>query len=191
MCGCNARSNSGSVPHLPDQVVVWADPQDETRQGIPVRDANNDEGRFVLIGTDDTVQFMPDDPKVCNDCAVNGATITLESGQQIDIRFGVGAVGGDERRPFLVDRTTGNFIQLLGGGSQEVTFQVTDAPLEEDNDRTDDLAIRAGALDNPAASSDTGGQGGPLGSLCGATGGGIILLLPGILVAWHSSRRRH
>jgi hypothetical protein len=181
LAGCQNQGSGGAV-QLPERIVVWEDPVTGAT-GSSIRDANNDAERIVLVGTDGRVQFVSDQ-SVCNDCMTEGATIDLGGGNLIDIRFGVGAVGDDVRRPFLVDRASGNFVQLVGGGDEEVTFQVTTEPFEDPND---DLAIAAGETDNPTLG--TGGGGGS-GGLCGALGLGTILPIGlglMILMAW---RRR-
>ncbi|MCH7812592.1 MAG: hypothetical protein IID40_01095 [Planctomycetes bacterium] len=189
LIGCQNQGSGGGPTELPNSVVVYSDPQDPERQGSNVRDANNDDDSFVLIGSNGKVQFMPT-PTVCNDCSVTGATITLDGDQLIDIRFGLAPDGTGSRRPFLVDRTSGNFIQLVGGGSSSVTFQVTETVFEEPDDSTDDLADEAGTIDNPAAAADTGGTGGIIGQFCGATGAMLPLILLGMLALRFSARRR-
>jgi hypothetical protein len=184
LAGCQNQGSGGAV-QLPERIVVWEDPATGVT-GSSIRDANNDPDRVVLVGTDGRVQFVADQT-VCNDCMTEGATIDLGEGNLIDIRFGIGAVGDDVRRPFLVDRASGNFVELVGGGSEPVTFQVETEPFEEPNDRTDDLALVSGEIDNPTVN---GGGGAGSGGLCGALGLGTILpvgLGLMILTAW---RRR-
>lgn len=188
LVGCQNQGSGGGPTELPNRVVVYSDPEDSERQGSNIRDANNDDDSFVLIGSNGKVQFMPT-PSVCNDCSVTGATITLEGDQLIDIRFGLAPDGTGSRRPFLVDRASGNFIQLVGGGSSSVTFQVTEEAFEDPNDRSDDLAVEASTISNPAASADTGGQGGIIGQFCGATGAMLPVILLSML-AWRFSARR-
>lgn len=186
MTACQSQPAGGSGrTDRPSQIVIWEDPLDGG-QGTAVRDANNDPERFVVIGTNGAVQFIPDGT-VCSDCDTTDATIDVGEGNLIDIRFGVSSVGDDARRPFLVDRASGNFVQLIGGGSSNVTFQVTEEPLEDPNDSSDDLAIAAGTDANPQP--NTGGTGGPLGSLCGAAGG-ILPLFAFCGIAMHIVRQR-
>ena len=162
LAGCQAQREE--VTDIPSRIIEWEDPETGVT-GANIRDANNEEGRIVLIGTNGRVQFVSDGT-VCNDCETEGATIDLGDGNLVDIRFGVGVVGDTNRRPFLVDRETGNFIQLVGGGDDPVTFQVTDTPLEDPNDPTDDLAIEAGDIANPTLESNSDSQSG----LCGILG---------------------
>ena len=186
LAGCQTQqSQSRVVP--PKNIVVWEDP-DTGDQGQTIRDANNDEDRFVVVGTNGRVQFLPGG-EVCRACDtdIDNARIDLGDGHLVDLRFGVGAVGDDVRRLFLVDAASGNFIQLVGGGDKDVTFQVTTEPLEEPNDDSDDRALAAGEAPNPAAGeSQSQSREVPL---CGALGGPImgLLVLLNSLVAW---RRR-
>ncbi|MCP4248506.1 MAG: hypothetical protein GY778_15770 [bacterium] len=189
LVGCQNQGSGGGPTELPDSVVVFSDPENSERQGSNIRDANNDDESFVMIGSNGKVQFLPV-PTVCNDCTVEGATITLDGGQLIDIRFGLAPDGTGSRRPFLVDRTSGEFIELLGGGSDPVEFSRSGAVFEEPDDSSDDLAVEAGTTDNPAASADTGGQGGLLGQFCGATGAMFPVILLGMLALRFAGRRR-
>lgn len=182
LAGCQTQRGDGAS-ELPSRIVVWEDPETGD-QGTPIRDANNDENRIAVVGTNGRVQFVQDGT-VCNDCRVTEATIELEDGHLIDIRVGVGAVGDNVRRPFLVDRNTGNFVQLVGGGGSPVSFQVTSTPFEEPNDSTDDMAVPVGETDNPTLEDSGGGQA----SLCGAAGGMIPLVLLGLLLVRLARRR--
>ncbi len=169
LAGCQ-NQGSGKPVSVPARIVIWEDPG-AGGQGQTIRDANNDENRYVVIGTDGTVQFFPDET-VCNDCEANidEAQIDLGNGDLIDLRFGVGATGDDVRRLFLVDVASGNFVQLLGGGEEDVTFQVTTEPLEEPNDDSDDRAIAVGDGPNPTASDSSSSRT----TLCGAVGLGTL-----------------
>lgn len=182
LAGCQTQGGDGAS-ELPSQIIVWEDPETGD-QGTPIRDANNDENRIAVVGTNGRVQFVQDG-SVCNDCRVTDATVELEDGNLIDIRFGVGVVGDEVRRPFLVDRDTGNFIQLVGGGGSRVNFQVTTTAFEEPNDRTDDMAIPAGETANPATEDSSSRQA----PLCGAAGGMIPLVLLGLLLMRLARRR--
>lgn len=156
---------------IPDRVVVWADPLDAASTGITIRDANNDAGRFLVVGIDGSVEFFPAET-VCNDCTADipNAVIDID-GNQIDIRFGVGVTGEDtERRPFLVDNANGTFVELVGGGNVDVSFQPTDTPFEDPNDDSDDRAVESGSEANPSVSQAKPSTTSSLPSLCGATG---------------------
>ncbi len=178
--GC--QSQSGGATELPREVIVWEDPETGDR-GSPIRDVNNDEDRIVVVGTNGDVQFVADGT-VCNDCDTEEATITIGSGDLIDIRFGVRQEGDQTRRPFLVDRNSGNFIELVGS-SNAITFQVTSIPLEDPNDSSDDLAIRAGSEDNPTVEGGSGSGSAPL---CGILG--FVPLALGLLVMLNWRKRR-
>jgi hypothetical protein len=184
LTGC--QSQGGGGVDLPNQVVVWGDPEDPEIQGRNVRDANNDDESFVLIGTNGRVQFEPL-RLVCNDCQVEGATIELETGQLIDIRFGLGPDGTGGRRPFLVDRESGEFIELLGGRSEPVEFRRSGAMFEEPDDRADDLAVAVDEAANPTVASNGGGSGS--GGLCGALGAAMIPVVLGGMVLIRQARR--
>jgi len=173
--GCQTQGGGGAA-QFPAEIIVWEDPE-SGNQGSPIRDANNDPERFVVVGTNGRVQFVQDS-SVCTDCMTEGATIDLGEGNLIDIRFGVGVVGDDVRRPFLVDRTYGTFVQLVeeGGG---IIFQPTDTPFEEPNDRTDDMAKAAGSEANPTITS-TGARTAPLCGLLGAMMPLTVLALLGL-----------
>ncbi len=182
--GCQAAADADAVTELPARIVFWEDPV-TGNQGQTIRDANNDADRIVIVGSDGAVQFVADGT-VCNNCNTTDATIDLGDGNLIDIRFGVGAVGDDIRRPYLVDRASGNFIQLRGGGSQPVTLEVTDTPFEEPNDRSDDMAIPVGDAPNPTLGSSAADQ--PAG-LCGAAAATIPLVVLGLLLTRFARRR--
>ena len=179
---CQAQSDGAT--QLPSRIVLWEDPETGV-QGQTIRDANNERDRVVIVGSNGSVQFVSDGT-VCNNCETTDATIDLGGGNLIDIRFGVGAVGDDVRRPFLVDRASGNFIQLRGGGDQPVTFEVTGTPLEEPNDRSDDMAIRAGGAANPTLDNSGADQSA---ALCGAAAATIPLVVLGLLLTRLARRR--
>ena len=179
LTGCQSQaSGGGDGPSLPKKVVVWGDPEDLSNQGRDIRDANNDGDSYVLIGTNGRVQFMPI-LRVCDDCDVEGATITLGSGQLIDIRFGVGPDGQGARRPFLVDRASGEFVELLGGGDSTVRFNRADALFEDPDDSSDDLAQAVGETATPVVADNVDRNSG----LCGALGAWMIpMTLAGLLL---------
>lgn len=181
LTGCQGQRGGGA--QLPSRIIVWEDPETGD-QGTPIRDANNDPDRFVVVGTNGRVQFVQDG-SVCTDCMTEGATIDLGGGNLIDIRFGVGVVGDEVRRPFLVDRTYGTFVQLVEEGG-DITFQPTATPFEEPDDRSDDMAIPIGETDNPTIEDSGSGQA----STCGAVGGMIPLVLLGLLLTRLAWRRR-
>jgi len=183
--GCQTGTGGG-ITELPADIVVWRDP-DTGDTGTTVRDVNNDEERFIVVGTNGRVQFVAGGTvSVCNDCNTEGATIELGSGQLIDIRFGVGVVGDDTRRPFLVDHEFGEFIELVGGGAESITFQPTGQAFEEPDDPDDDLAQVAGQIENPTEQAASGGSGST--PLCGALGKLIPVVL-GLLVLLGWRRR--
>ncbi|MCP4591868.1 MAG: hypothetical protein GY842_14120, partial [bacterium] len=111
-----------------------------------VRDANDAEDRFVLIGSGGEVQFNIG--KMCDACTVEGATILVDGEERMLIRFSTGPDGEGERRPFLVS-TDGFYIELVTEG-EVVLFQEEDVRFEEPDDATDDLARRVGTIPNPA-----------------------------------------
>jgi hypothetical protein len=174
LAGCTAQR--GESTQRPAELVVWDDP-DSAGSGTTIRDANNDSTRFVVIGTNGAVQFSPGET-VCNDCEadVDNATIDVQ-GNMIDIRFGVGVTGDTNRRLFLVDRESGNFVQLVGGGSAPVEFQVTDTAFEDPDDPSDDQAVAAGTSENPANAGDDGGGGTGNSGLCGIFGAPALILM--------------
>jgi len=179
--GCQSSGSRGGGTQLPADVVVWGDPEDLDNRGRNIRDVDNVDEKHVLIGTDGSVQFSSNPPTVCNDCEadIDNATIDLGGGNLIDLRFGT-APGSTERRPFLVDRATGNFIRLV----EQATFQVRDEPFEDPDDSSDDLAVAVDETANPAVSSRSSGSTGS--GLCGALGtwmipmslGGMLLMRP-------------
>lgn len=173
LAGCQTQN----VTSRPENVVIWEDPETGV-QGQTIRDVNNDDDRFVVIGSNGRVQFSFG--SVCNDCDtdLDNARIQVD-GAFVDIRFGVAPVGDEIRRSFLVDAQNGTFIELVGGGDEPVTFRATDEVFEDPDDDSDDRAISAGTTSNPSneAQQESG--------LCGALGGlglGLLLLAP--LVGW-------
>jgi hypothetical protein len=123
---------------------VWGDPASDS-EGTTIRDVNDLEDRFVVVGAEGGVQFS--DGTVCSDCTVTDATIRIDNTARMHIRFGTGPGGGDVRRPYLVS-TDGFYIELVGaeGG---VTFQEEDLRFEEPDDPPDDLAEQVGTTQNP------------------------------------------
>ncbi len=188
--GCqqfNGIGNRTPATGIPERVVVWADPTNAESTGSSIRDANNDEDRFIVVGTNGAVQFLPGQT-VCDDCSVDidNAVIDLGDGNSVDIRFGIGAVGDDTaRRPFMVDAASGNFIQLVGGGSSPITFQVTEQPFEDPDDDSDDRAVSAGDASNGTA---TTGSGASQSGLCGVFG--VLPVWAMVLVPAFFWRRR-
>ena len=177
------NQGTGGGTQLPGNVVVWGDPDNLENRGRNVRDANNDEDSFILIGTNGRVQFEPL-RLVCDDCTVDGATIELDTGQLIDIRFGIGPDGTGGRRVFLVDRASGEFIELLGGGSSPVEFRRSGALFEDADDRSDDQAVAVDETPNPTTSTSSGSS-----SLCGIFGMILPLAFTGMLALCLTRRR--
>lgn len=135
------------VTELPKRLVAWGDPDPNSdATAVAVRDVNDLDDRFVVIGTNGLVQFSVG--KVCRDCAVEGATIFIDGEPRMHVRFGGGPHGAAERQPYLVS-TNGFYVQLLSD-SNVVMFQEEDLPFEPQNDPSDDLAERVGVIDNPA-----------------------------------------
>jgi hypothetical protein len=194
--GCQGQTSllgGGSKPKPPAKIVVWQDPANPDSQGTSIRDVNNDAERFVVIGTDGEVQFVNGTTfSIATDITANvdDASIPVGNGT-VDIRFGAAPSDPTDRRPFLVDRASGYFIQLVGGNG-DVTFQVTNAPFEDPNDPTDDRAIAAGEDDNPlatAASPNTATTN-VLNNLCGIGGAGMIPVTLLGLLGLRFARRR-
>jgi hypothetical protein len=147
MTGCDFLGDGNRITELPAEVVVWSDPDAGNESAyLSVRDANDIEDRFILIGTGGEVQFSTG--KVCNLCEAQGATIAIEGTPRVNIRFGVGPDGVGPRRPFLVS-TDGFYIQLVSDG-ETVAFQEEGVRFEDDDNLADDLAQPAGSVPNPA-----------------------------------------
>ena len=193
--GCQGQNGGGGGGSLQpsDKIVLWEDPANPGAPGTNIRDVNNDAGRFVVIGTGGEVQFVSGKTfLVARDVTANldDASFNVGNGT-IDIRFGLAPGETTGRRPFLVDRNTGHFIQLVGG-TTELTFEVTDAAFEDPNDRTDDQAVEAGEADNPlatAASPNTPTTS-ALNSLCGIGGAAMIPVVLLGLLGLRFARRR-
>lgn len=195
--GCQGTSLFGggsSKPKPSAKIVVWQDPANPDSQGTNIRDVNNDSERFVVIGTEGKVHFVHGTTfSIATNIGANvdDASIAVDAGT-IDIRFGAAPSDPTDRRPLLVDRTSGHYIQLLGG-SGGVTFQVTDAQFEDPDDSTDDRAVAAGEADNPlvtVASPNTATTN-ALNNLCGIGGAGMIpVALLGLLGLRFARRRR-
>ncbi|MCP4594727.1 MAG: hypothetical protein GY842_28680, partial [bacterium] len=145
--GCDTLGGGGGITELPADVVVWGDADTENDATYAsIRDANDLEDRFVLIGSEGEVQFNIG--KVCEACTVEGSVILVDGEERILIRFGTGPDTEGERRPFLVS-TDGFYIELVTEG-EVVLFQEEDVRFEEPDDATDDLARRVGTIPNPA-----------------------------------------
>ena len=186
LIGCQSTNGilggTSTKPKPSAQIVIWQDPADPVSEGTNIRDVNNDSTRFVVIGTDGQVDFVHDTSFLIarNITAdVQNASIQVGTGT-IDIRFGLAPGNTTDRRPYLVDRASGNFIQLIGGDN-DVTFQVTTTPFEDPNDATDDQAVDAAAADNPlvTASSPNSASTNFFNNLCGI--GGAAMMLPTLL----------
>ena len=186
LSGCQSTNGilggTSTKPKPSAQIVVWQDPADPASEGTNVRDVDNDPTRFVVIGTDGQVDFVHNTSfRIAQGITadVQSASIQVGTGT-IDIRFGLAPGNTTDRRPYLVDRVSGNFIQLVGG-TNDVTFEVTTAPFENPDDASDDRAVDAGAADNPlvqAASPNSAGTN-ALNKLCGI--GGAAMMLPTLL----------
>ncbi|MCK4659931.1 MAG: hypothetical protein KAV82_10460 [Phycisphaerae bacterium] len=149
LIGCNQGGGS-SIPALPAELVVWGDPTpDSDAMFTSVRDFSNVDTSFVVIGTNNLVQFFNE--KVCNVCEVQESTILINGTPRVDIRFGPGPDGTGERRPFLVS-VDGYYIELVQE-SGAISFQEKDVVFEENDDPSDDLAQRVGTMPNPTAAS--------------------------------------
>ena len=145
LAGCDLFGGGGGTS-LPKEIVMWGDPDPESdAMFATVRDVNNEDDRFVVIGTDGKVQFSVG--KVCNVCTVEGSTILVDGGR-INIRFGPGLNGTGERRPFLVN-DEGYYIQLVTK-ADTVVFVAETVVFEEPDNPDDDLAVRVGSFPNPA-----------------------------------------
>lgn len=184
--GCQSQS-SNAVTSRPSRLVVWGDPQGLESRGTAVRDWNNSDADYVVIGTNGQVQFA--DGSVCDSCEtdIDNARITLGSGDLIDIRFGVHPEGDDTRRPYLVDVAAGTFVDLGGGGDEAVTFTPTTEPFGDPEDETDDRAVVVDEQANPVGESQNQQT-----SLCGALGGsaaGTLLLV--LMATGPLALRRH
>lgn len=179
LTGCQTKQNQ--VTKLPDKIVKWEDPQSGAQSTV-IRDANNDsEDRFVAIGTNGDVQFEPIS-KVCEECEVEDSTILVD-GAKIDIRWGIGATGDENRHPFLVDQVTGTYIQLVGD-DDGISFQTTDALFDDYNNDDESLAIRAGQTSNPSSPQTREAP------LCGTFNPAMLPILLGVLMAMRFSRQR-
>ncbi len=145
--GCNAKPGGPRVPALPDELVVWGDPDpDNPETYASIRDVHDQDDVFVVIGTNGQVQLANE--KVCNICEVQGSTILIDGTPRINIRFSSGPDGFGPRRPFLVS-TDAFYIELVGDETS-ITFQEENVRFEEDDNLTDDLAVRVGTIPNPA-----------------------------------------
>ena len=134
---------------MPAEVVVWGDPDAGNNETFwAVRDADDSELAYLVVGTDGRVQFS--NGKVCNVCAVENSTILVDGMPRMNIRFSSGPDGEGNRYPFLVS-TDGFYIELVADTGDAVIFQAEDTVFEEEDDPSDDLAERAGTIANPLA----------------------------------------
>ncbi len=145
--GCRT-GDSGAITDLPAEIVVWGDTDPENDEAFAsIRDANDVDDRFVVIGTNDQVQFS--NSRVCNTCTVEGYTISVDGTPRVNIRFSSGPDGFGTRRPFLVS-TDGYYVQLLLGDDNNYTFQEVDQRFEDPDNLSDDVGVRVGTIANPA-----------------------------------------
>jgi hypothetical protein len=145
--GCKS-GDSNAITDLPAEIVVWGDTDpDNDAAFASIRDANDVDDRFVVIGTNDQVQFS--NSRVCNTCTVDGYTISVDGTPRVNIRFSSGPDGFGVRRPFLVS-TDGFYVQLLLGDDKNYTFQEVDQRFEDPDNLTDDVAVQVGTIPNPA-----------------------------------------
>jgi hypothetical protein len=184
--GCGLNQSSSAVTSRPAELVVWGDPDPENDGLYPaVRDVNNVEDRWIVVGTDGRVQFS--NGKVCTGCTVEDATISLSGTPRMNIRYSTGPNDDGPRRPFLVS-TDGFYIELVTSG-EAVTFQEEDVVFEENDDPSDDLAVQADTTPNPAVE-----EGGGSSSRTGLCGAGLIGVLPltllGLVLMPRARRRR-
>ncbi|MFH0980172.1 MAG: hypothetical protein V2A79_01365 [Planctomycetota bacterium] len=145
LVGCGGGSG---VPALPDEIIVWGDPDpaNQDDEYASIRDVNDLDERFVVIGTNGMVQFANE--KVCTVCEAEGATILIDGTPRINIRFGSGPDGFGGRRPFLVS-TDGYYIEVVEQNNA-IIFQEEIERFEEDDYLGDDLAEQVGTIPNPA-----------------------------------------
>ena len=145
LTGCDT-GGGGRITQLLPEVVVWGDPNpDNDSTYWSIRDVNNAFDRFAVIGTGGEVEFS--NGKVCNTCDVEGSTILIDGTPRVNLRFGTGPDGGDERRPFLVS-IDGYYVELVSDGDV-IMFQEEEERFEEDDDPSDDLAERVSTMPNP------------------------------------------